>query len=79
MNTVDYYYVITFISHIVCKMDIRFIETIVGRSANKGPYTVTVTPSEFIGLQNKTIEEKRINLALDLRVKGAKGATKIRS
>ena len=57
-------------------MGIRFIETIVGRSANKGPYTVTVTPSEFIGLQNKTIEEKRINLALDLRVKGA---TKIRS
>ena len=60
-------------------MGIRFIETIVGRSANKGPYAVTVTPSEFIGLQNKTTEEKRINLALDLRVKGAKGATKIRS
>ena len=36
----------------------------------------TVTQSEFMELKNKTIEEKRINLALDLRVKGA---TKIRS
>ncbi len=81
MNTNEYYYVITFIPRIVCEMDINFIDTIVSRSANKGTSIITgaVKPSEFMGLQNKTIEEQRLKLALDLRIMGAKGTTKIRT
>ena len=41
--------------------------TSVIRSANKGTSTMTVTSPELIKLQDKTIEEKRLNLALDLR------------
>ena len=36
-------------------------------SANKGTSAITITPSEFMKLQDKTIEERRLNLALDLR------------
>ena len=33
----------------------------------KTPAIKAVTPSEFVELKNKTIEEKRLKLALDLR------------
>ncbi len=41
--------------------------TSVVRSANKVTSAITVPPSEFMILQDKTIEEKRLNLALCLR------------
>ena len=41
--------------------------TSVVSSVNKETPTITVTPSESIILQDKTIEEKRLKLALDLR------------
>jgi len=61
------------------EMGIDFIDTIVVRSANKGTSTATgpVEPSEFMGAQNKTNEEKRLKLAGDLWIMSAKGTTKI--
>jgi len=41
--------------------------TSVVRSVNEVTSTIIVTPSEFMILQDKTIEEKRLNLALCLR------------
>jgi len=41
--------------------------TSVVRSVNKVTSTITIIPSEFMILQDKTIEEKRLNLALCLR------------
>jgi len=59
---------------------IDFKDTIVVRSANKGTSTITgpVMPSEFMGLQDKTIEAKRLKLAGDLWIMSAKGTTKIK-
>ncbi|MCI4433693.1 MAG: hypothetical protein JHC41_08910 [Nitrosopumilus sp.] len=59
---------------------IDFKDTIVVRSANKGTSTITgpVVPSEFLGLQDKTIDAKRLKLAGDLWIMSAKGTTKIK-
>jgi hypothetical protein len=59
---------------------IDFKDTIVVRSANKGTSTITgpAKPSEFMGKQNKTSEEERLNLAGDLWIMSAKGTTKIK-
>lgn len=42
-------------------------DTSIIRSADKEIPAIPVTSSEFIGLQDKTIEEKRLKLALYLR------------
>lgn len=44
-------------------------DTSVIRSADKKTSAITKasTPSEFVELENETIEEKRLKLALDLR------------
>ena len=59
---------------------IDFKDTIVVRSTNKGTSTITgpVTPSEFMGLQDKTIDNNRLKLAGDLWIMSAKGTTKIK-
>ena len=59
---------------------IDFKDTIVVRSANKGTSTITgpIMPSEFMGLQDKTIDNKRLKLAGDLWIMSAKGTTKIK-
>ena len=61
------------------EMGIDFIDTIVVRSANKGTSTISgpTAPSEFMGQQNKTNEEKRLKLAGDLWIMSAKGTTRI--
>ena len=58
---------------------IDFKDTIVVRSTNKGTSTISgpTAPSEFMGQQNKTNEEKRLKLAGDLWIMSAKGTTKI--
>ena len=59
---------------------IDFKDTIVVRSTNKGTSTITgpVTPSEFMGLKDKTIDNDRLKLAGDLWIMSAKGTTKIK-
>jgi len=59
---------------------IDFKDIVVVRSANKGTSTATgpIEPSEFMGAQNKTNEEKRLKLAGDLWIMSAKGTTKIK-
>jgi hypothetical protein len=56
-------------------------DTSVVRSADKKTSTITkaTTQSKYMGLQNKTIEEQRLKLALDLRIMNGKDATKIRT
>ena len=41
--------------------------TSVVKPANKGMSIITITPLKFIRFQDHAIEEKRLNLALDLR------------
>ena len=61
------------------EMGIDFIDTIVVRSTNKGTSTTSgpAVPSEFMGQQNKTNEEKRLKLAGDLWIMSAKGTGRI--
>ena len=51
------------------------------RSADKGTTIITeaITQSKHMGLQNKTIEEKRLKIALDLRTMNVKSTTRIKS
>lgn len=51
------------------------------RSADKGAATITeaITQSKHMELQNKTIEEQRLKLALDLRIMNVNDITKIKA
>jgi hypothetical protein len=55
--------------------------TIGVRSADRGAVTITeaITQSEHMELQNKTIEEQRLKLALDLRIMNVNDITKIKA
>ena len=62
-------------------MGINFIDTIVvRRSLNKGTSSTNdaITPSEFMGGENKQNNEDRMKLAGDLWIMSGKGTTKIR-
>ncbi len=56
-------------------------DTRAGRSADKGRVIITeaITQSKHMELQDKTIEERRLKLALDLRIMNVKCTTKIKS
>ena len=51
------------------------------RSADKGAATITeaITQSKQMELQNKTIEEQRLKLALDLRIMNVNDLTEIKT